>query len=231
MTAIEAGMSDGRILFVIPAIGVGGAELQMLLQISAAQRRGAQISLLILSNTSDKEVLERIALPGDRICELLNRSKIMDRRFLLGLVTTMGSAAAFAADQNCTKVVAHMPAAHFFARLLKIMLLLRWRRVLLYQYHHSQERRLAPLDTLGKRLFFGINQLLARLCDHAHWHISEQVRAMWLAAGSRGGMRFCTIPATWTRPATRTPPDVCWRRSGRGGIFRATLTWCWCRGD
>lgn len=177
MTVTESAVPDDRILFVIPAIGVGGAELQTLLQISAAQRHGLEISLLVLSEISDTEVMGRIALPVDQICELPNRSKILDRQFLFILPKTMRLAVAFAADQECTKVVAHMPAAHFFSRLLKIVLLLRGRRLQLYQYHHSEERRLSPLDTLGKRLFFGVNQLLARLCDHAHWHVSERVRA------------------------------------------------------
>lgn len=176
MTVTEISAPNHRVLFVIPAIATGGAELLALLQIAALRRRGVEISLLVLSEISDPKVMAQLALPAERICELPNRSMVLDREFLLSLPGTMRQAAAFAADQDCPVVVAHMPAAHLYARLLKIVLLARGRRVRLYQYHHSEERRLAPLDTVGKRLFFAVNQGLARLCDHAHLHVSERVR-------------------------------------------------------
>ena len=177
MTVTELSVRNNRVLFVIPVIGTGGAELQALLQIAALRRRGLEISLLVLSRNSDPAVRARLALPADRLCELANRSDVLDREFLLDLPGTLGRASAFAAAQGCATVVAHLPAAHVFSRLLKIALLARGRRVRLYQYHHSEERRLAPLDTLAKRLFFAADQGLARLCDHAHLHVSEAVRA------------------------------------------------------
>jgi len=88
----------------------------------------------------------------------------------------LGRASAFVRRQDVSVVISHLPPSHFFARLLFLAMILRGRRLRLIQYHHSLERRLNPRDTFAKRAFFAIDEILARLSDHAHWHISEQVR-------------------------------------------------------
>jgi len=166
-----------RVLFVVPAIGNGGAELQALQQIAGLERRGVSVSLLILSSISDPEVLGRVALPANRVCVLPGSEKILSGRFLARMPQALCRAARFVSSQDCRKVIALLPPAHVHARLLKLAMLARGRSLLLFQYHHSEENRLNPRDSVAKWLFSWINQLLSKFCDHAHWYVSERVRA------------------------------------------------------
>lgn len=165
------------VLVIIPSIVTAGAEIQAMMQIQEMSRREVPMLLMVLSGVIDPEVLAGAGLREEHLCRLRNPSAILDWTFLKSLWRDLGRAAAFARRHDAGTVISHLPPSHFFSRLLFLAMILRGRRVRLVQYHHSEERRLAPLDTLGKRLFFGIDQGLAWLCDHAHWHVSERVRA------------------------------------------------------
>ncbi len=164
-------------LFIIPSIASGGAELLLMLQLAGLRRRGVSPRLMVLSDRVDPEILSRAGMPRDHILALGLPSAVLDKTFLQGCSGTLGKAVSFAAAQRCTPIIAILPPGHFFARLMKLALLARGRRVRLIQYHHAQENIQAPRDTIAKRLFHGVNRLLSRICDHAHWHVSDQVRA------------------------------------------------------
>jgi glycosyltransferase involved in cell wall biosynthesis len=131
---------------------------------------------MVLSKAIDPEVLADAELIEEHLCRLRNPSSTLDLPFLKMSWRDLSRAAAFARRHDVGTVIAHLPPSHFFARLLFLAMLLRGRLVRLVQYHHSLEHKLNARDTVAKRVFFAANQLLARICDHAHWHVSEQVR-------------------------------------------------------
>lgn len=165
------------ILFIIPSIVAAGAELQAMLQICELSRRGVPVRLMVLSRIVDVEVLDVAGLPEEHLCRLRNPSGILDRTFLKRLWRDLGRAASFARRHDTGTVIAHLPPSHFFARFLYLSQLLKGRRLKLFQYHHSEERRLNPADSAEKRLFYAVDRFLARMCDYAHWHVSERVLA------------------------------------------------------
>lgn len=164
-------------LFIVPSIATGGAELQLMLQLAGLRRRGLAPRLMILSDRVAPDLLAQAGLPPDHVAILGLPSAVLDKLLLRRCPTVLGPAARFVVGHGCDRAVALLPAAHFFSRLLKLALLARAHRVRLIQYHHSEENALNPRDTAGKWLFFAVNQALARACDSAHWHVSEQVRA------------------------------------------------------
>jgi glycosyltransferase involved in cell wall biosynthesis len=156
------------ILFIIPAIITGGAEIHAMIRLREMSRCGIPVRLMVLSKAIDPEVLADAELIEEHLCRLRNPSSTLDLPFLKMSWRDLSRAAAFARR--------HDVGSHFFARLLFLAMLLRGRLVRLVQYHHSLEHKLNARDTVAKRVFFAANQLLARICDHAHWHVSEQVR-------------------------------------------------------
>jgi glycosyltransferase involved in cell wall biosynthesis len=164
-------------LFIVPSIATGGAELLLMLQLAGLRRRGLEPRLIILSGRVEPEILARASLPPEHVVTLGLPSAVLDKAFLRGCPGALGRAARFAAAEGCDRAVALLPSAHVFARLLKLALLARFRQLRLIQYHHSEENALSPRDTFAKRCFHAVNRLLCRICDHAHWHVSEQVRA------------------------------------------------------
>ena len=165
------------ILVIIPSIVPAGAEVQAMLQIRELSRHGVSVRLMVLSEAVDPQVLDIAGLPEPHLCRLRNPSPILDKTFLTRLWRDLGRAADFARRHDIGAVIAHLPPSHFFARVLYLRLLLTGRRIKLFQYHHSEERRLNRPDTVGKWVFFSVDQFLARLCDYAHWHVSEPVLA------------------------------------------------------
>lgn len=163
------------ILVIIPSIATAGAEIHAMIRLRELSMRGYPVRLMVLSDVIDPAVLAEAGLPEEHVLRLRNPSVVVDVTFLKMLWRDLGRASMFARYQDVGTVIAHLPPSHFFARLLFLALLLRGCRVRLVQYHHSLEHRLNPRDTVAKRLFFTANQLLARICDHAHWHVSEQV--------------------------------------------------------
>lgn len=168
---------SANLLFIIPSIATGGAEIQLMQQIAGLRTRGIAPRLMVLSDRVDATILARAGLPPSHVSFLGLPSDVLDKAFLRSCAGRLGPAARFVAAHGCTQAVALLPCAHFFARLVKLALLPRGRRLRLIQYHHSVENLLNPRDTFGKRLFFAANQGLAWGCDWSHWHVSEQVRA------------------------------------------------------
>lgn len=177
-------------LFIVPSIATGGAEIQLMQQLAGLRARGLAPRLMVLSDRIDGAMLAEAGLPEAQVSRLGLPSPVLDRAFLRACPGKLAEAARFAAAQGCRDIVALLPPAHFFARLLKIALLARGRRVRLFQYHHSEEVLLNPRTTPGKRLFHGVNRIASRCCDHAHWHVSERVRAdiSGPGAGGRGAV-------------------------------------------
>lgn len=164
-------------LFIIPSVTTGGAEIHAMIRLRELSRRGVPVRLMVLSESVDSEILARAGLPDDCVCRLRNPSATLDRAFLTALWRDLARASRYARQHGVGTVIAHLPPAHLFARLLFAVQLLRGRRLKLFQYHHSEERTLNPTDTWGKRLFFALNQSLAWACDYAHLHVSERVLA------------------------------------------------------
>ncbi len=164
-------------LVILPSVLAAGAEIQAMLQIRELARRGVRVRLLVLSDMVDPAVLERSGLVPHEVCVLRSPSSVLGPAFLRSIWRDLPRAASFAATGGCATVIAHLPPAHFFARLLCLALSLRGRRVRLFQYHHSEEWKLSGPPTLAKRAFFAADDLLARVCDHAHVHVSDRVRA------------------------------------------------------
>lgn len=163
------------VLFVLPSVQTAGAEIQAMLQIRELARRGVPVRLMVLSATVDPSVLAEAGQAAENVCILRNPASVLGPAFLKAMWRDLPRAAAFARRHGIGTVIAHLPPAHFFARILSLALALRGRSVRLIQYHHSEEPRDAGLPSVGKSLFFALDQSLARLCDHAHWHVSAAV--------------------------------------------------------
>jgi glycosyltransferase involved in cell wall biosynthesis len=164
-------------LVILPSIVSAGAELQAMLQIRELSRRGVPVRLMVLSTVIEPDVLAQSGLPDTHICRLRNSSPMLDMPFLRKVWRDLGRAAAFVRRHEVTDVIAHLPPSHFFARLLRLRRLVVGQRLRLFQYHHSEERRLNRADTVAKRAFYAIDGILARICDHTHWHVSQRVLA------------------------------------------------------
>lgn len=167
---------ERAVLVVLPSVIGAGAELQAMLQLRLLARRGVPVRLMVLSRIVEPPVLAQAELPADHLCVLDNPASTLGTSFLRNLWRDLPGAAAFARRQRVGTVIAHLPPAHFFARILFLFMLLRGRRCRLVHYHHSLEHKLHPHDTVGKRLFAAFGNLMGRACDHAHWHVSDEVR-------------------------------------------------------
>lgn len=169
--------SKAPILVVLPSVTYGGAELQTMMQIRALRTREVPVKLMILSNVILPEVLEMAELSEDCVCRLGGDNAALDRKFLKSMFRLLSPAVALVRNQSIRKIVAHLPPAHIFVRLIFLNLLLQGRRVDIFQYHHSEQFRQSPPDTFSKRLFHTVNALVGRLCDRSNIFVSEASRA------------------------------------------------------
>jgi glycosyltransferase involved in cell wall biosynthesis len=165
------------LLVILPSVVPAGAEIQAMLQIRELARRGIAVRLMVLSPVVDPGVLARAGLAPADVCVLRNPSAVLGPAFLKAMWRDLPRAAAFAAETAPGTVIAHLGPAHVFARALALRLRPGGLRPRLVHDHHSEEWALSGPPSLGKRAFFALDDLLARACDHAHWHVSERVRA------------------------------------------------------
>ena len=165
--------STPKICFVLPSLVTAGAELQTVEQINELAKRGAEVSLVILSTTIEEPLIDALSLPPERILRLSNEHLTL-RAASLPSLRGFGKVAKFLKTQEIDACIATLPFSHFFMRLTKLRGL--GSKAKLVAYHHSLQYFASPLNTIGKKIFNRLNSALAYLTDNQHWFISEASR-------------------------------------------------------
>ena len=162
-----------KICFILPSLVTAGAELQAIEQINEMVKRGAEVSLVILSTTVEEPLVDELALPPERILRLQNQHVTL-RAAALPSLRGFGKVGQFLKSNESEYCVAILPFSHFFMRLVKLRCLSL--RTKLIAYHHSLQYFASPLNTVSKKVFNRFNSALAYFADNQHWFISEASR-------------------------------------------------------
>ncbi|MBA9076982.1 glycosyltransferase [Rufibacter quisquiliarum] len=165
-----------NIAFIIPSLGVGGAEHQTVNQINYLVESGySNIWLIVLSNVYP--LLEELKLEKDRVLLIPeSNSTIVDALFFKSLPVVVSRLTGFIEKYQITDVLAIMPMAHFACRVAKLIQLCSFkRRFKLNVYYRALNYETAPLDTFSKKIFNKISSGLAFLFDNKSLFISQAV--------------------------------------------------------
>ncbi len=159
-----------KISFLIPNFGFGGAEFQLVSQIKELNRRKIKSQLIVLGD--NHELIDEVKDEAEII--LINQKELgtLSGKALLALPKVISKVKKSIAEFAPNVVLANLPITHFLSRLLKQFYALN---IPIYQYHHSTEYKIAPLNTFSKKLFHTINKTLA-FQDDGHIYISKAVQ-------------------------------------------------------
>lgn len=167
---------ESRVLFVIPALGNGGAEHQTINQINYLVKAGNHhIRLLVLSRIY--ETLGQLNLDRKYIhIAEYNEVITVDTRLLKLLPKLVRQTSQYIRRENITDIIAILPMAHLVCRLAVGRLKLSFAKTpRLNVYFRDVYYSVSPLNTVGKKIYNSISSLLARLLDNRSLFISQAV--------------------------------------------------------
>ena len=163
-----------HITFVIPAIGFGGAETQLLNQVNYLYRAGYQVSLIVF--TRFEKLRESLEIPEENVLVLHKTMNYLGAKSVLEARSMLVPILQFLRQKKSHTVVANLPIAHFVMRLVKLLGKASNFSFCLLQYHHSVQYEESPLNSLPKKAFNSFNAWLANLTDNGNIFISEEVK-------------------------------------------------------
>ncbi len=163
-----------KIVFVLPQLAMGGAELQNIRQINYLHQQGYTVYLILTNNIVD--LREGLVIPEEQIFEL---------HFPYNYPSVKSIPSAFKVIRPLTKllqqlaphvVIASLPLSQYLLRMVKRFGYSPQKAPFkLVAYHHSMQYEANPLNTLGKRLFNKWNQWLAEQVDDYTLCVSKAV--------------------------------------------------------
>ena len=163
-------MMGPRLLYVIPSLQTGGAELQTINHVNYLFSEGYKVRLIVLSRKNENidqlnpefqhvSNLGISALPPIGVSLILKMPGIVLR--LLKLI-----------EKGATwDVIAILPSAHFVMRVVKFFR----PKLSLHSYYRALYYEMSPMKSAGKRFFNGFNKYLARRMDTSSIFISNHV--------------------------------------------------------
>ncbi|WP_162303894.1 glycosyltransferase family 4 protein [Paracnuella aquatica] len=161
------------VLFLIPSLNYGGAEILLLQQINWLHKNGWHVSLAILSASNDAGLMNQLPLPADHLLVLGGTHSVLNFKALSFGLQQHHRISSFARKHSAESIVAHLPLAHFYGRLVK----LRNPGIKLLVYHHSMQYQASPLNSYPKKLFNLLQKALATRADDLTVCVSEAVEA------------------------------------------------------
>lgn len=161
-----------RVLFLLPSINFGGAELLAIQQIQWLQANGTMVFVGLLSSKNDKILVEKINSPNANFLCFNSPYSVLNVGAVSFALKDIGKLGKFVNINKVDVIVAHLPLAHFWGRLLK----LKVPSIKLLVYHHSMQYQASPLNTFAKKIFNNLNKVLAARTDDVSICISEAVK-------------------------------------------------------
>jgi len=158
-----------RIAYIIPHLNYGGAELVVCQQVNYLHTQGYDVHLIILDDIVHLPI--SLKLPNSNVVSLQLNAHTLTQLALKRLPFILPKLYRYIKRYCITHVVAHLPLAHFCARLLKLA---HW-QLKVIAYHHSLQYQASPLNTFAKQLFNHCHRLLARVSDTANIGVSVAV--------------------------------------------------------
>lgn len=163
---------NNKILFVIPSLNYGGAEILLLQQINWLADKGYSVYLAILSSNNNEELLKEVQVPPSQIIIINSPSAILNTKAIFFAFKKRNKLTSFVKKFELKTIIAHLPLAHFWARIVKVKL----PTVYLLVYHHSMQYQANPLNSIAKKVFNNIQKKLANRADDISICISNAVK-------------------------------------------------------
>ena len=165
-------MINKKILIAIPSLNYGGAEILMLQQAEWLKKNGWEIFVVILSNNNDKELLKQLELLQFPTLIIQSKKSVLSTSSIIFALKNYDQLRNLVVEHNISIIVAHLPLAHLWGRLVKF----RYSKIKLVVYHHSMQYQANPLNTFGKSFFNKVQKILAKQTDEVSICISEAVK-------------------------------------------------------
>jgi glycosyltransferase involved in cell wall biosynthesis len=160
------------LIFLIPSLSFGGAEVMMVQQIRWLTAHGWNVYAGVLSQQIETGLVKSLCLPEDHIFCSAGASAVLNASAIKYAVQHQAELHGFIKKHEIGVVIANMPLAHLWGRLVK----LRNSRLRLLIYHHATQYRANPLNTLTKIIFNKLQEGLAKRTDDLTICISDAVR-------------------------------------------------------
>jgi glycosyltransferase involved in cell wall biosynthesis len=171
-------MHNKSYLFVIPTLGVGGAERQVVSQVNELYKKGIDVTLVVLSKLDvNNNILIELKLPKDKYIFLESDVTSLTTVSLIKMLFLIPTFSSILYEKGIKIVVSNLPIAHNFVRFTKIYYYLIYsKKIKLIHYHHSLQYQASPLNTFRKRIFNFVISILAGKLDNGNIFISTAAK-------------------------------------------------------
>ena len=136
------------------------------------KKNGWEIFVVILSNNNDKELLKQLELLQFPTLIIQSKKSVLSTSSIIFALKNYDQLRNLVVEHNISIIVAHLPLAHLWGRLVKF----RYSKVKSVVYHHSMQYQANPLNTFGKSFFNKVQKILAKQTDEVSICISEAVK-------------------------------------------------------
>lgn len=165
-------IKNKNILFIIPSLALGGAEILLIQQVRWCRDNGWKPSVAILSHNNDSNLLNELDQDPEQLLIFNSSHAVLNTRAIVFALKHSSELTSFAKCQRVSNIVAHLPLAHFWGRLVKR----KMQVAQLMVYHHSMQYQASPLNSFSKKVFNTLQKLLAAKTDDVSVCISEAVQ-------------------------------------------------------
>ena len=161
-----------QVLFIIPSLNYGGAELLMIQQVQWLHSNGWKTFVAILSSNNEPTLIDALGIPESQLLIVNATHSVLNNAAILTALKNNSLLTNFVKENEIPILVAHLPLAHFWARMVKLRLI----AIRLLTYHHALQYQADPLNTFGKKVFNVIQKWMASKADDVSVCISEAVK-------------------------------------------------------
>jgi glycosyltransferase involved in cell wall biosynthesis len=144
----------------------------LLQQVKALREKGWDCFVAILSGKNEMVLVEQLSLNHDHLMVFQSPYSVLNMGAIRFGWKHYQQLAALVKEKQIRNIVAHLPLAHFWGRLVKR----KQPTSKLIVYHHSMQYQASPLDTFPKKIFNSLQKMLARKADDVAICISESVK-------------------------------------------------------
>ncbi len=163
-----------NILYVLPSIGFGGAELQSIWQINWLHQQGYLVHLLVLNHIVCTP--QALLIPAHCITQLHYPDSTITKSAIINSYKLIVPITKYLKEKKFSHIVAHLPLSHWVMRWATLNYRLQGGKVQLINYHHSLFKDGITHYGITEHLFDNCQTLLARLTDNANICVSKSVQ-------------------------------------------------------
>lgn len=161
-----------NLLYVIPTLNIGGAELETIDQINYLYKQNFSVFLIVLS----KEYLlkSKLQLPNQNI-KILNIKGLTTTRLknYIKFPKALSKINKVVEQYQIEVVISVLPLSHMLMRLHQLFYYTSYRS---WYFHKSMQYEATEINTLLKKIIIKLNKSLSSKYDHGHIFISEAVK-------------------------------------------------------